>query len=79
MGNGNSIRLGMDIWICDLTHFKTNSSLDYSLNNCVVANFINHVEGVWDEDALCDTLSPGEVEKILLIPLVRSQPQDLRR
>lgn len=42
-----------------------------------VADFINHEEGSWDEEELRRILSP--IDKILLIPLARSQQQDVRR
>ncbi|XP_057793349.1 uncharacterized protein LOC131009970 [Salvia miltiorrhiza] len=78
VGNGLSIRVGLDRWIPSSGGFKPGRALDDDTANTKAADFILFDRGTWDMDKLGQVFSNFEVEKIASIPIRLSPTPDSR-
>lgn len=79
VGNGNSIRIGLDNWVPDACNFRVGLNLRAEDAIKPVSDFINHLEGEWDIDALKNVFLPSDVDLILAIPIKKFCSRDFLR
>lgn len=76
MGNGDRIRVASDAWIPGTSNYKVSGPLNAN-NDMLVSDLIDHNTRKWKDNLIQVTFSMEDANKILRIPLVAKDHDDI--